>query len=946
MGGKGMNNNIDKKNRRRDILSGMAAALRRAGAVLVIMSLLLLMFENIPGQAKAKLSAKKVTIEVGEKYTVKLTGLSSKKTAQWSVSKTKVLKKVKTTRNSIKVKGKKVGTSYVTATVGAKTYKCKIKVVAKQDAVQKTVVRSFDDFDSFAGEVAGLVKSNPIKAGSGTAATDRFATARLLVKSKSGSLPLDGVKFTDAIKGSDNVYVIQFDSQGDAQDAFAGICELDDVEWAEPDSYIGTSLDLNVPERLDGGYDFVYPDEDNVNASLDLDDFPWLDLPDLGIPGLDDLLGLYPGEPDTTNPDSYDPGTPGTGYPDPYDPGTPNIPVTPTPAPGYPGGGGHTSDPNRFLSWGVTKLGADVYAETVGSSSITVAVVDTGVAAHSFLSGRVVSGYDYIENDSDPTDYNSHGTHVAGTIVDCTPGLNVYIMPVRVLGTDGGGTDTTVGLGIRYAADHGASVVNLSLGGGHSNYLDESVRYAINKGVTVVAAAGNDYSDTVYSCPAHMTEPIVVGAVDSNDVKAAFSNIGNSVDVVAPGVGITSCVPSGDYATYDGTSMATPHISAVAAMLLLKHPGYTPAQIESLIKSSARDLGSAGWDKYYGYGMPDLSNISDVVIPPTSVRIEPDSLKLNVGSSTKLSAYITPSNATDLSIYWSSSNTGVAIVDANGYVTAISQGTAYIYATASNGVSAYCPVTVSAGTGEVPDPTAGPAPSPTKTPYPTLTPTPTKTPYPTTGPSPTQAPNPTWTPLPTQSPTPTPTQTPVQPVPNPGPGEGTNSGFKYSILGDSITITGYSGTDSSLVIPAKIDGYRVTAIGTGAFTQNSQITSVRIEADATVGMSAFTQCSNLRSVEFAGNISAVGMSAFAQCSSLTDIKITGQVYEIGMSAFVQCSSLKTLTLNSSVRIIGMSAFAQCNNLSVINYYGTSNDWNGISIGMGNEQLRYAALRLC
>ncbi len=915
-------------------MKAVVRMLRRTGAIIIIMSLLLLMFEAVPGEAKAKISAKKVTIEVGEKYTVKLKGLSEKKTAEWAVSKTKILKKVKTTRNSVKVKGKKAGTSYVTAKVGSKTYKCKIKVIAKTEK-QKTVVRSFDTFDSFAGEVAGLVKSNPVKAGTGVAANDRFATARLLIKSKTGKIALDSFNPTDAIKGSDNVYVVQFESPVKAQEAFAEICALDDVEGEEPDASIGSSMDVNMPERLDGTVP-EYPNPDDSYNS---------DFPDLDIPGWDDRSGWedweLPGFPDFGYPDlGEDPIGNDPGYEDPFDgfPGY-DLPIYDIP---------DTGNTDNFLSWGVTKLGADAFAKTIGSGSITVAVVDTGVANHSFLSGRIVSGYDYIDNDADPTDLNSHGTHVAGTIVDCTPGLNVYIMPVRVLGADGSGTNTTVGLGIRYAADYGAKVVNLSLGGGHSNYLDESVKYAINKGVTVCVAAGNEYSDTIYSCPAHMMEPIVVGAVDKYDSKANFSNYGDSLDVVAPGVGITSCVLNGQYDTYDGTSMATPHISAVAAMLILKQPGKTPAQVESLVKSSSRDLGSTGWDKYYGYGMPDLSRVSDVVIEPTGIRIEPAELSLNVGGSTRLSAYISPSNATDLSVYWSSSNSGVASVDSNGYVTAISQGNAIIYAQTGNRISASCPIVVSAGYTPTPTPYPTTAPTPTWTPYPTTTPipTPTWTPYPTTTPLPTLTPYPTTTPVPTQ---PVPTQpVPTQPVPtpNPGPGEGAGSGFTYRSSGNGIEITGYTGSSASIVIPKKIDGYTVVGIGMGAFSQKTGITDIKIEADANIGMSAFSQCTSLKTVEFAGYIPSVGMSAFAQCSSLAEIRITGTVPDIGMSAFVQCGSLKTLTLNSSVRTIGMSAFSQCSNLSVINFYGTVDDWNRISIGMGNEQLGYAVLRLC
>ncbi|MEE3468230.1 MAG: S8 family serine peptidase, partial [Eubacterium sp.] len=249
------------------------------------------------------------------------------------------------------------------------------------------------------------------------------------------------------------------------------------------------------------------------------------------------------------------------------------------------------------LSWGVSVIGADAYAAKTGSDELTVAVVDTGVSSHSFLSGRVLStGIDYVDNDNNPADLNSHGTHVSGTIVDCTPGLNIKILPVRVLDANGNGYMSTIANGIRYAADHGAKVINLSLGGGHSSYVDSYIQYALNKGVTVVAAAGNNYSNTSSFCPAHIGSIIVVGAIDDDLDKADFSNYGNSVDVVAPGVDVVSCVPGGSYSSYSGTSMATPHISACAAMIMVNNPGVTPAQVESMLRGCARDLGATGWD--------------------------------------------------------------------------------------------------------------------------------------------------------------------------------------------------------------------------------------------------------------------------------------------------------------------------------------------------------------
>lgn len=275
-----------------------------------------------------------------------------------------------------------------------------------------------------------------------------------------------------------------------------------------------------------------------------------------------------------------------------------------------------------YMSWGVAAIGADDYAKRLKDKSdeeIKVAVVDSGVYAHSFLKKRLLSGIDYVDGDTDPDDENSHGTHVAGTIVDCTPELNVKILPVRCLDATGHGTSFAVGMGIYYAADHGADVINLSLGGAEeSAYIESSIRYAIGKDSTVVAAAGNNNDDTAKYCPACMEECIVVAALDSRLSRMPESNYGQSVDVIAPGVDIKSCVPKYAFgcvsgkvdgeAEKTGTSMAAPHISAIAAMMKLEDPSRTPQQIEKLIQDSAEDLGEMGWDQWFGYGIPDLSS--------------------------------------------------------------------------------------------------------------------------------------------------------------------------------------------------------------------------------------------------------------------------------------------------------------------------------------------------
>ena len=268
-------------------------------------------------------------------------------------------------------------------------------------------------------------------------------------------------------------------------------------------------------------------------------------------------------------------------------------------------------------SWGVAAIHADAYAGSLKergvTNPITVAVVDTGVdAEHSFLQGRLLNGYDFVDNDRIPQDGNSHGTHVAGTVVDCTPNLtNIKIMPVRVLNNRGSGTQIDVTLGIRYAVDHGANVINLSLGGSHNDYVDYAIAYAVSEGVTVAVAAGNgdifgNPIDTRDQCPAHITDAITVAAVDSAKERARFSNYGDAVDIAAPGVSVNSAIPGGGYASKSGTSMATPHVAAACALLLSEHPDWTPAQVEGALREAATDLGASGWDRYYGAGFLNL----------------------------------------------------------------------------------------------------------------------------------------------------------------------------------------------------------------------------------------------------------------------------------------------------------------------------------------------------
>lgn len=283
---------------------------------------------------------------------------------------------------------------------------------------------------------------------------------------------------------------------------------------------------------------------------------------------------------------------------------------------------------SSHLSWGVEHIEADEYAaylkKTGSDTGITIAVVDSGVwNGHTMLSGCTTAGYDYVDNDANPfNDGHGHGTHVAGTIVDSMSTLKVTIMAVRVLADDGYGSHLNVGNGIRYAADHGAKVINVSIGGGHSEYKDEAVQYAISKGAVVVVAAGNDATNVKYSCPGHMQEGLVVAAIDENDRQTWFSNYGNSVDVCAPGEAILSCSITGKnaYVKMSGTSMAAPHVSAAAAMYRLRYPTVGPVKVQELVKRYCKDLGTAGWDTVYGNGVLKMTQgLPETAIAKTSL---------------------------------------------------------------------------------------------------------------------------------------------------------------------------------------------------------------------------------------------------------------------------------------------------------------------------------------
>ena len=270
-----------------------------------------------------------------------------------------------------------------------------------------------------------------------------------------------------------------------------------------------------------------------------------------------------------------------------------------------------------YYSWGVEYLGLDRLAAWLkdrNTSPVTVAVLDTGVEPCDENAHCILEGMDVTNPGSNGwTDDAGHGTHVAGTIIDCTWGLDVSILPVRVFVGETT-SDSYVAAGLKYAIESGADVINMSLGGSCvcgadgscGSPIDYYVTEAWNSGIVVVVAAGNGDEngvpeDTAVCCPAHMTDCIVVSARASTGKLGSFSNYGDTVDVCAPGVEVLSYYPGDVLAALDGTSMAAPHISALAAMLKLYLPDKTPEQIEKYIGDYCTDMGDPAG---YGEGIP------------------------------------------------------------------------------------------------------------------------------------------------------------------------------------------------------------------------------------------------------------------------------------------------------------------------------------------------------
>ncbi|MDR7240832.1 S8 family peptidase [Neobacillus drentensis] len=313
-------------------------------------------------------------------------------------------------------------------------------------------------------------------------------------------------------------------------------------------------------------------------------------------------------------------------------------------------------EPSYNKQWYLNKIQLPkAWDKTKGSSNITVAVIDGGVQKdHPELRGKIVSPYNAVTGNANYTP-DKHGTHVAGIIAASfnksgIAGIapSVKIMPINVFDWQGASA-YNVAVALNYAVDHHADVVNMSLGSEDYSYiLDYYVQYARSKGIVIVAAAGNsDTSIPMY--PAALNGVIGVSATDSSDRITSFSNYGSYIDLAAPGLSIYSTVTGSSYEYLSGTSMTAPVVTGVAALVRSQNPFLTPSQVESILMKSTTDLGSRGWDSYYGYGRIDAYKAVSNTPAPISKLTAPTTYTMT--GTNKAAFSITAASSTNVSLY-------------------------------------------------------------------------------------------------------------------------------------------------------------------------------------------------------------------------------------------------------------------------------------------------------
>ena len=300
-------------------------------------------------------------------------------------------------------------------------------------------------------------------------------------------------------------------------------------------------------------------------------------------------------------------------------------------------------------AWGVARIGsAALHANGVRGTGVKVAILDTGIAyTHADLAANYAGGRDFVNNDSDPNDDNDHGTHVAGTIAAVLNGTGVVgvapearLYAVKVLNSAGSGSWSNIIAAVQWVVDNGIKITNNSYGSGSNpgSIVEAAYVNSAAAGVLHIASAGNSGtcagSTNTVGYPAAYTSVVAVAATQPNDVRPCFSSTGADVELAAPGVSIVSTVRNGGYASFSGTSMASPHAAGVAA-LVMGAGATNAAQVRQILQDTAIDIGAAGRDTFYGFGLIDAAAAVAAVNPGP-----PPTPEVNVSLTTNKATYV------------------------------------------------------------------------------------------------------------------------------------------------------------------------------------------------------------------------------------------------------------------------------------------------------------------
>jgi thermitase len=293
------------------------------------------------------------------------------------------------------------------------------------------------------------------------------------------------------------------------------------------------------------------------------------------------------------------------------------------------------NDPGYVSQWHLPMISSPAaWSATSGSSSVVIAILDTGVdATHPDLAPKMVPGWNFWDNNADTSDVFGHGTAVAGTAAAASNnGLGVasvawgcQVMPIRISSTNGSASISAIANGLTWAADRGARVANISYKVTGYAAVRSAAQYFQSRGGVVVIAAGND---KMFDPASDNPYVLTVSATDGNDNLASFSNTGNNVDLAAPGVSIDTTNRGGGYGFWGGTSFSAPIVAGVAALMISANPSLSGSQVQDFLKQSSDDRGMAGWDPVFGWGRVNAARAVQVSLGSGGVDSTPPAVSI------------------------------------------------------------------------------------------------------------------------------------------------------------------------------------------------------------------------------------------------------------------------------------------------------------------------------